>query len=65
MQIKLENVRNNLLWSLHIRHKYLFEALNIWKDTAVCSVKSFEAKANKPNGPILPLLDAYCLLHNS
>ena len=55
----------NLLWSLHIRPKYLLGALYIWKNTAVCSVRSSEAKANKPNGPIVPLLDACSLLQSS
>ena len=31
----------------------------------MCSLRSFEAKANKPNGPIVPLLAAYSWLQSS
>ena len=57
--------RSNLLWSLHIRPTYLLGALYILKKIAVCSLRSFEAKANKPNGPIMPLLDASSWLQSS
>ena len=57
--------RSNLLWSLHMRHTYLLGVLYIVKKTAVCSLRSFEAKANKPNGPIMPLLDSYSWLQSS
>ena len=48
--------KSNLFWSLHIRHTYLLGALKILKKIAMCSLRSFEGKANKPNGPIMSLL---------
>ena len=51
----------NLLWSQHICTIYLLRPLNTNKKIAVCSVKSFDAKVNKPNGPNLLLLDAFSL----
>lgn len=55
----LKGLRENLLWSLHMSTTYPFRPLNIRKKIAVCSVKSFVAKVNKPNGPNLPLIDAF------
>lgn len=47
----------NLLWSLHMSTAYLSWSLNILKNTAVYSFKSFEAKTSNPNGPSAPLTD--------
>ena len=47
-------------------HTYLLLGiLYIRKNNAVYAVRSSETKANKPDGPIIPLLDAYSLLHSS
>ena len=64
-KILVGRMRSNLLWSLHMRHTYLLVVLYIRKNTAVFSVRSFEAKANKPNGPIMLLLDANSSLPSS
>lgn len=42
---------------------YVFSCLKIRKNIAVCSVKSSVAKANRPNGPSLPLTDAFASVH--
>lgn len=53
------NLKPHLLWSLHIRTTYLSWPLNIRKKMAVCSVRSSEAKTNKPNGPTTPLTEEF------
>lgn len=56
--LKEKNCKD-LLWSLHISTTCLLSwPLNILKNTAVYSFKSFEAKASSPNGPRAPLTDA-------
>lgn len=56
--LKEKNCKD-LLWSLHISTTNLLSSpLNILKNTAVYSFKSFEAKASSPNGPRALLTDA-------